>query len=141
MPVYMDGLSYRWDNAVNNAILTRASLDTSLRRYDDDAESLINHYKYCKKEPTVGMMIEKKYLFNKEDKNRYFYRNLNVFNKMEAVRNEKDNFEKCFNEMYPKSGKARKYLVDSKSIVLDYIKPIHKNLLRRIAKLLLTLNK
>lgn len=131
---YIEG-SMRYDSIKRNAHYYNTVLDTRLKpNIDADAMEVIEHYKDCKKNPTVALLARKQ----QETHNypEYRFRNESIFNHSPEVKPYLDSFETNFNKtLYPKTKNARKYLIDKEFIVLDYIKPRVKTFGKTLFKL------
>lgn len=132
MSEIIDG-GYCYENIRRNAYWYNAHLDTTFRPDVDFADTFISHYGDCKENSTLGLLARK----TTETKNypHLKLRNEELYNRFEGVREAKDSFEKTFNKNYPKTGKARKYLIDKEFVVLDYVKPLAKTFGRKMFKL------
>ena len=132
---YMDG-NIRYDSIRRHAHYYNTVLDTRLKPdMVADAGEVIDHYKDCMKKPTVALLARKQ----KETRNypEYRFRNESIFNHSSEVKPYLDSFEKTFNkDLYPKTKKARKFLIDKEFVVLDYIKPRVKSFSKTLFKLL-----
>lgn len=96
-------------------------------------KQVLNHMNDCYTSPTIGLLARKKHdlLLDKSIKRK----NLKILKKeVEAYRNIKNAFKKKFDYLFKKTGKARKFLISSESIVLDKVKPIKKDFGRKIFK-------
>ena len=131
---YMDG-SMRYDSIKRNAHYYNTVLDTRLKpNIDADAMEVIEHYKDCKKDPTVALLARKQ----QETRNypEYRFRNESIFNHSPEVKPYLDSFEKSFNkELYPKTKNDRKFLIYKVFVVLNYIKPRVKSFAKTLFKL------
>ena len=86
-----------------------------------------------KENPTIGLLARKKHRTNNYSD--CFERNLKDLYKFKQVKAADNAFKETFASLYPKTGKARKFLIETNSIVLNYVKPIRKNLRRTLFKL------
>ena len=99
----------------------------------DCTDDAINHLIDCKENPTIGLLARKKHRTNNYPD--CFKRNLKDLYKSKHVKEADDAFKETFASLYPKTGKARKFLIETNSIVLNYVKPIKKNMRRTLFKL------
>ena len=132
MSDYIEG-GLRYENIRSNAYWHNVHLDTSFRPDADARETAIKHFEDCKSKPTVALLASKK-----SETNHYpdfKKRNERILMQNPKVKETRDSFEKTFNKNYPKTGKARKYLIDKESIVLNYVKPRAKTLGRMLFKI------
>ena len=99
-----------------------------------DCEQAVNHLIDCKNQPTVALLARKKYRTNNYPD--FFRRNLfEMYESSKSVQNADIAYRQTFNKLYPKTGKARKLLINNESIVLNYVKPIQKTFKRILIKL------
>ncbi len=122
----------RYESQRYNAYWNNAHLDTRFRLDKDASSDAIKHLKDCRENPTVGLLLRKKYRTNNYSD--CFHRNLNLLYCDENVQHAQDSFESKYNNLYPKTGKARKYLIKNENVVIDYVKPIKKGLKRSLFK-------
>ena len=132
MSEIMDG-GIRFESVRRNAYWNNAHLDTRFRVAKDCTDDAINHLIDCKENPTIGLLARKKHRTNNYPD--CFKRNLKDLYKSKHVKDADNAFKETFASLYPKTGKARKFLIETNSIVLNYVKPIKKNLRRTLFKL------
>ncbi|MCI1273664.1 MAG: hypothetical protein LKG27_04425 [Clostridiaceae bacterium] len=121
------GLYNKLEKPIYKARWTKSELDTSLRRSKGDEDSLLSHYRFCRKNPTTGMIIGQQYIWGQKiTYHEAFRQNLEKFNNIPRVKKAKDAFEKRFDELYPNTGKARKLLIKKNHFDIDFVKPISK---------------
>lgn len=113
------GLCY--ENIRSNAYWHNVHLDTRFRPHNDVVEDTIRHYEDCKQNPTVALLARKKSETNNYPD--FKIRNEHIMEKNPEVKAAKDSFEKAYNELYPKTKNARKYLIDKEFVTLNYVKP------------------
>ena len=124
----------RYETIRNNAFWNNVNLDTRFHPDASDCEQAVNHLIDCKNQPTIALLARKKYRTNNYPD--YFTRNLfELYESSKSVQNADIAYRETFNKLYPKTGKARKLLINNESIVLNYIKPIQKTLKRTLIKL------
>lgn len=123
----------RYNKLKYNAYWNNAHLDSRFRMTDDLLDDAVNHLNDCRKNPTRGLLARKKFRTNNYPD--CYKRNLNDLYKNEAVKTADNAFKEKFSSLYPKSGKVRKFLIKSESIVLDYVKPVKKNFRRTLFKM------
>lgn len=125
----------RYENIIYNAHWNNISLDTKFHPDASDVSTAINHLEDCKNFPTVALLARKKYRTNNYPD--YFQRNLyELYNSSKWVRNADREYRENFHSMYPKTGNIRKFLINSESIVLDYVKPVKKTFKRAFMKMI-----
>ncbi len=123
----------RFGRINQNAYWANAHLDTKFHIDTDNIEDNLKHIKDCIENPTRGLLAAKKHkTTNYPD---CYTRNYNKLLKIPSIKKAVDNFDKQFNNLYPKTAKARKFLINNESIKLDYVKPIKHNLKRMFFKL------
>ena len=125
---------HRYELIRHNAQYNNMHLDTRFKIDSNCVEDAVNHLDDCTKNPTVALLARKKARSNNYPE--FFKRNLNDIYKLTPVRDAYDIFRTKFSFMYPKTGKARKLLINTESIVLNYVKPIKKDFKRTVIKLL-----
>lgn len=124
----------KYESIRNNAFWNNASLDTKFHPDASDCEQAVNHLIDCKNQPTVALLARKKYRTNNYPD--FFTRNLfELYESSKSVQNADMAYRQTFNKLYPKTGKARKLLINNESIVLNYVKPIQKTFKRILIKL------
>ncbi len=128
-------IGYRYARQKYNANWYNANLDTKLRIDECAINDTINHLQDCKKNPTVGLLLREKYKTSNYPE--CFKRNLRELYCNKQVKKVNDDFISTYYKLYPKTGKIRKYLIKSKSIVFDSINPIKKGLERTLFKFLM----
>ncbi len=125
----------RYESIKHNAHWNNVHLDTKFHPEGSDIDTAINHLVDCKEKPTVALLARKKYRTNNYPQ--YFQRNLfELYNSSKWVRKADMEYRETFNSLYPKTGKARKLLINNESIILNYVKPIEKSFKRTLIKLM-----
>ena len=117
MSEIMDG-GIRFESVRRNAYWNNAHLDTRFRVAKDCTDDAINHLIDCKENPTIGLLARKKHRTNNYPD--CFKRNLKDLYKSKHVKDADNAFKETF---------------ETNSIVLNYVKPIKKNLRRTLFKL------
>ena len=132
---YTNG-GYRFENIRSNAYWHNAKLDTRFKPTDiSDAQSTIEHYNDCIKNPTRGLLARRK--FETQNYPEYRMRNESIMRQFPEVRTLKDSFENKFNkELYPKTKNARKFLINNEFVLLDYVKPHVKTIRKALFKMI-----
>lgn len=117
-----------------NALINHLVLLAKTTPSKSNTNFTIQHMKDCTKLPTTGLLARENYKHTLSP-GRY-ERNLNVIRKnSDEYNTAKKNFDKRFKELYPKTGAARRFLINSGSIVINKIKPIKKTMERSLFKL------
>lgn len=118
----------RFDDINSHAFWANAHLDTRLRLDKDFLSDNYNHLQDCINHPTTGLLAAKKNrTYNYPS---CYNRNLKDLKSIPSMRDSFDRFETKFSKLYPKTGRARKFLINNESIVLNYVKPIKRSLKR-----------
>ena len=117
-----------------NALINHLVLLAKTAPSKSNTNFTVQHMKDCIMLPTTGLLARENY-------KRYlrpgrYERNLNIIRKKSDEYNAaKKNFDKRFKELYPKTGAARRFLINSGSIVIEKIKPIKNTIERSLFKL------
>lgn len=118
-----------------NAFWSNKYLSTkcNISKNEKAVKQVLNHLKDCYNVPTIGLLARKKHDLLSD--NSIKRKNLKILKKeVEAYRHIKKAFKKKFDFLFKNTGKARKFLISSESIVLDKVKPIKKDFGRKIFK-------
>ena len=121
----------RFYNIKRNAYFAQ-KFDTRLLPDPDFAEDIVKHINDCKEHPTTGLLARQMYKTNNYPE--FYKRNEKMYYNMDEVKLANKNLIDTYNKLYPKTGFVRKKLIESGSIVLNYVKPIKKNLNRCLIK-------
>lgn len=133
MSEYIEG-GNRFSRINYNAYWANAHLDTRFHINKDAVDENYKHLRDCINHPTTGLLAGKKHqTLNYEW---YYYRNLRDLLKIPEIQQSVDTFNTKFEKLYPKTGKARLYLINTESTVLNYVKPIKKTFRRMFFKLM-----
>ncbi len=122
----------RFSKLENHAYWANVNLDT---RFHVDKDSVDYNHKQiqdCINHPTTGLLAAKKY--KTYNYIHCYERNYKELLTIPLIKNATDYFESKFQKLYPKTGKARKFLINNNNIVLNYVKPIKKSLKRTVFK-------
>lgn len=123
----------KFDSQINNAGLYNTLLDSKypLSRLEIDL-NMTEHLQDCIKNPTIGLLARKQTETNnfphQKENNRYILRTSNKYNSLSS------SFADTFVSQYPKTGKARMFLIDNNYLALNEIKPIIKDIKRYLFK-------
>ena len=124
----------RFGRINHNAYWANAHLDTRFHIDVDMIDDNYNHLQDCIKHPTTGLLAAKKNrTYNYPD---CYERNFQELMSVPKMKNSADAFVNKFHKLYPKTAKARNFLINTDSIVLNYVKPIKKSLRRTLFRLL-----
>ncbi len=121
----------RFDDIKSRAFYAQ-KFDTRLAPDPDFADDIIQHIRDCEQHPTTGLLARKRYKTNNYPY--YYSRNKKMYYNMEEIKRANNIFIDKYNKLYPKTGFARKKLIETGSITLNYVKPIKKNLSRCLIK-------
>ena len=121
----------RFENIRRNAHWTHAHLDTRLSWDVDWTNDAVSHLEDCKENPTRGLLAR-----HEAEKNGIYYPYFYERNKKNMLRNHKinqlsDEFDSQLKKMYPKTLKARMFLIETESVVLGTVKK-HSSFLKKI---------
>lgn len=132
MSEYIDG-GYSYARIRNNAYWNNVHLDTRASITDFEVTDAVAHLNDCRQNPTIGLLARKNYTTHRYPDN--FQKNLSDLYEYKRVCDADRAYRQRFNELYPHTGKMRKFLIKTESIVLDYVKPVTKNFQRTIFKM------
>lgn len=133
MSEYIEG-GNRFSRINHNAYWANVHLDTRFRIDKDNIDENYKHLQDCINHPTTGLLAEKKH--RTVNYPACYLRNQRALFKIPEMQQAKDVFENKLNTLYPKTGNARRFLIESNSIVLNYVKPIKKTFRRMFFKLM-----
>lgn len=122
-------------NIKSNAFWYNSHIDTLYKPGNRAIIDTITHLNDCKTNPTIGLLARRqsKTDFYPEFQNR----NKELLINNPKIKNLNDSFEKEFKELYPKTAKIRKYLIDNEFVILDYIKPKTQSFSKKLFRLFL----
>ena len=112
----------RFENIRRNAHWTHAHLDTRLSWDVDWAKDAISHLEDCKENPTRGLLARKEAAKKGIMYPACYERNRNTMLRNHKIKQLNDEFTSQLKEMYPKTLKARMFLVQTESVVLRTVK-------------------
>lgn len=120
--------SFRKNALMNHLVLLAKTTPTK-----ENSKFVTQHLKDCIENPTIGLLAREH--FKRGGLSGEYYNNLNTVKQIsDEYASVKENFDKKLEELYPKTQRARQYLIKSGSIVLDKIKPIQKTIERTFFK-------
>ena len=112
----------QYERIRNNAYWHNAHLDTEFTVTKDQMEATLDHIDDCIHNPTRGLLARREKTKPIPNYPEYF-RNKEIMFNFPEVKAKNDVFESQYKKMYPKTGKIRKSLIESKYVVLNTIKP------------------
>jgi len=125
-----------YDKIKMSAYRARAALDNNFRPDNTTDTRLVEYFKDCMQHPTAGMITAYYELSGQNINNpKYFFRNRHLALKRTAIQSAFDTFLEKLDRLYPKTLKARNFLIESKRVTLDSCEPVKHNLRRAIFKL------
>lgn len=117
----------KYEQARVNSYWTRVGIDTRLLTDSDDINYYKRHLMDCEKNPTVGMIIRKKYItgspMNYPECAR---RNIKFMNQQPEISDLIKSVDKKIQELYPRTKHIREYIIDSRRVLLDEVKKSKK---------------
>lgn len=117
----------KYEDARSNAYWSRAGIDTRLLASSMNVSDYKNHLLDCEKNPTVGMIIRKKYItgspMNYPEGAR---RNIKFMNQQPEISDLIKSVDKKIQELYPRTKHIREYIIDSRRVLLDEVKKCKK---------------
>ena len=119
--------------ARSNANWNNTHLDSPLQISQQGFSANMAHLQDCIEHPTIGLLARREQRTN--GYRDIFHKKIKMLNKFSLkFRSKTDAFKETFNKLYPKTGNARKFLINNDYIVLDRFKPIKKDSRRAIFK-------
>lgn len=121
-------------NFRNDAYKAQLVLDSYYKPDENGLKAYTNHLQNCRKNPTIGMLISNE-IINDSGINfpRTYSRNKHLLLKNPEIKkliNEIDNtIEKIY---FPRTLKAREFLIKTRRVVLDNVMPVKHNLRREL---------
>lgn len=122
------------------AIRTRAeraitSLDTPLRPDEDSTKYLADHLRDCLKHPTTGLMAYNDAFISRGQEYPVYYRqNLAMAKNFPDIKNLMNALNDKLKELYPKTRKARDFIIETDRIKFDAIEETKHNFRRLLFK-------
>lgn len=117
----MDGGS-PFEKVRYNAFWHNAHLDTTLSVNRGQMEDTLNHLDDCIKNPTIGLLARREAAKNVPNYDT-FYRNEQTMFSYPEVRRKNSILERRIEALYPRTADLRNKLIDSKRVILRYVKP------------------
>lgn len=114
-----------------NAKMHNNNLDNPFGISRKNIKYTLNHLKDCTQNPTVGLLARKKFETHKYPFISYKKNYEELFSNFSIKYAEKI-FQQRYKNLYNKTGRIRKILINNKNIELDKIKPVQKTLKRKI---------
>ncbi len=122
------------------AIRTRAeraitALDTPLSPDEDSTKYLADHLKDCLKHPTTGLMAYNDAFISRGQEYPVYYRkNLEMAKKFPDIKNLMNALNDKLKELYPKTRKARDFIIETNRIHFDVTEETRHNFRRLLFK-------
>lgn len=117
----------------NNAMLNHYHLSSNKTPNQESIDIAVNHLYDCMDYPTLGLLMRKSFentaLVGAYKKNLKFIKNSS--NDYNAANEALDNY---FDELYPNTKTARKFLINRNHVVLNCVKPTEKTFDKLIFK-------
>lgn len=111
------------------------ALDTPLSPDGDSAKYLADHLRDCLKHPTTGLMAyNDAFISRGQNYPVYFRKNLETVKKFPDIKNLMDTLNDKLKELYPKTRKARDFIIESNRIKFDAIEETKHNFRRLVFK-------
>ena len=116
-----------------NAYWTNVVLNSKEPMNKQNLETVYAHIDDCIEYPTIGLLARKK--FGVSQNKDVYQKQKKILQKNSRVSFLEEAFSSLFTSFYPRTGNARKYLIESGSIGLDKTKPIKHDFKRNFFKL------
>lgn len=104
----------------NNASWYNYRLDSKYNPGRNAADDAMRHFQDCEKHPTTALLARK--ATEKYNLPSMHERNKKLLLEYPNVKNASDSFEATYKVLYPRTGEARKFLIEKKLVVLDKVK-------------------
>lgn len=136
---YID-YSYNNQNSINfrnDAYKAQLVLDSYFKPDEKGIQIYKKHLQNCKENPTAGMLLSKE-IINDSGINfpRTYARNRHLVLKNPEIKQLIADVNNTITKVYyPKTLKAREFLIKSRRVVLDYVMPVKHNLKRELFKI------
>lgn len=121
----------------NDAYKAQLVLDSYYRPDKEGIQAYKKHLENCRENPAIGMLISRNIL-DEENINfpRTYPRNKHLVHKNPEIQNLVKQLDKEVEEKYyPRSFKAREFLIKTRRVVLDDIMPVKHNLKRELFRI------
>lgn len=122
----------KFDKQLNNANIYNSMLDSKYIISRFEVNNANNHILDCIKNPTIGLLARTETQTN--DCPKMIKANKNVLQNSEKYMTTRNLFVDSYMSNYPKTGKARMFLIDNHYIVLNKVKKITKDFKRNVFK-------
>ena len=121
-------------NERDNAYNVQVHLDSKSKVSKEGINAMLIHLNDCIKNPTIGLLIRKDAI--KEMPNfREYIRNKSYVLRQPEIIEANNNFEKYLKQTYPRTLKARLFLIEHRNIILGSVKPLTKSFKKTLFKL------
>ena len=112
----------RFSNVRYNAFWSHAHLDTRLDWDAGSAHYTISHLKDCQKNPMVGLLARREAQGKHINYPYHYGTNVNMMLRHKKIASLNDSFNSQLQKSYPKTFKARMFLIENQSVVLRTVK-------------------
>ena len=121
------GAAPKYEKERYNAYSSRSGIDTTLLIDERNIENYKSHLYDCKKNPTVGLLIRKKYITGKPmNYPETAYRNMRFMERQPKIDSLIKNVNNKIKNLYPRTAHIREYIIDKNRVVLDGTEKIKK---------------
>ena len=111
------------------------ALDTTLSPDEDSAKYLADHLRDCLKHPTTGLMAYNDAFITRGQEYPVYYRkNLEMVKKFPDIKNLMNALNDKLKELYPKTRKARDFIIETNRIRFDVTEETRHNFRRLLFK-------
>lgn len=118
-----------------NAKMHNNNLDNPFGISKKNIKYSLNHLNDCTENPTIGLLARKKFETHRYPFISYKKNYEDLYSNFD-IKYAEDIFEKKYKNLYNKTGRIRKILINHKNIELDKINPIKKNIKRKFYNIL-----
>ena len=113
----------KYEQARSNAYWSRVGIDTRLLASSMNVSDYKNHLLDCEKNPTVGMIIRKKYITGKPmNYPEGARRNIKFIKQQPEIESLTKIIDEKIERLYPKTRHIREYIIDTGRVLLDEVK-------------------
>lgn len=136
MPLNTDSIPVdRFKSIRTRAERVFTALDTPLSPDEDSTKYLAEHLRDCLKHPTTGLMAYNDAFINRgQNYPGYYRRNLEAVKKFPNIKNLMNALNDKLKELYPKTRKARDFIIETNRIRFDVTEETKHNFRRLFFK-------
>lgn len=136
MPLNTDSIPVdRFKSIRTRAERVITALDTPLSPDEDSTKYLAEHLRDCLKHPTTGLMAyNDAFIRRGQNYPGYYRRNLEVVKKFPDIKNLMNALNDKLKELYPKTRKARDFIIETNRIRFDVTEEAKHNFRRLFFK-------